>query len=110
MRASAIPELPKPTTSVRSRVAIWGRVRTTTVREHETKQKGKGTRGRAAEEVGVVGKPELTTMAGAGRERRRSPPLRAAMGDAAAATAAEVGEWQSGMGGGAETEPPVARV
>ena len=28
----------------------------------------------------------------------------------AAATAAEVGEWQSGMGGGAETEPPVARV
>lgn len=39
------------------------------------------------------------TTAGAGRERRRSPPLRAAMGDAAAATAAEVGEWQSGMGG-----------
>jgi hypothetical protein len=48
---------------------------------------------------GGWGKPELTTTTGAGRELRRSPPLRAAMGDAAVATAAEVGEWQSGMGG-----------
>ena len=100
MQASAIPELPTPTTTVRSRVSPDSHGGECQLPQYKsTKQSEKGIRGGTSGGRGGWGKPELTTTAGAGRERRRSPPLRAAMGDAAAATAAEVGEWQSGMGG-----------
>ena len=80
MRASAIPELPTPTTTVRSRVSPDSHGGECQLPQYKsTKQSEKGTQG--------------------GYERRRSPPLRAAMGDAAAATAAEVGSARSGMWG-----------
>lgn len=66
-----------------------GRVITTTVIEQEGNQGGTSG-GRGSGES----RSPLTTTAGAERDvqRRRPPPLREAMGDAAA-----VGEWQSGM-------------